>query len=267
MQWNTLSRLGRVCALMLAAFALSGCSSTMKYYVPGEPADFRALGITQTEAEAQTDASIARRLDRKPLARFPTSIAVVRVQGSGYRSYTSVGRGDVRFTVVTTRDVESQEAFDQIASLPMIAEVAALNSLVTPDRLNTEQDLRGAAANLQADMLLIYTFDTQFETKTKVKPLGLLTLGLFPDRQASVNSTASAALLDTRNGYVYGLAEASGRESQITNAWNSEDAIDVSRRKAEQQAFDGLVGEVTSMWTRVVSRYGPADAAASAGSS
>ena len=155
MQWNTLSRLGRVCALMLAAFALSGCSSTMKYYVPGEPADFRALGITQTEAEAQTDASIARRLDRKPLARFPTSIAVVRVQGSGYRSYTSVGRGDGRFTVVTTRDVESQEAFDQIASLPMIAEVAALNSLVTPDRLNTEQDLRGAAANLQGRAKLL----------------------------------------------------------------------------------------------------------------
>lgn len=255
--------LNRFCSLNTAGLIvligiLNGCASGVsRYQVPGAAADFRAMGITSTEAESQTDAGIARKLDRQPLARFPSSIAMVRVQGANYRSYTSRGYGDGCYTIVTNRDVENEAAFNRIAALPMVSDVQPLNRLVIPDRLRTELDLRGAAANVQADMLLLYTFDTEFETTTKVKPLGLLTLGLFPDRQARVTSTAIAALVDTRNGYVYGLAEATGRESQITNAWNTEDAVDQSRRKAEKQAFDGLVGEIESMWRRVAARFGP----------
>lgn len=187
---------------MMGLIWLGGCGMHAAYSVPGPPADFRALGITQDEAEAQTDVLIARRPDRKPTARFPATIAVVRVQGAHYRSYTARGYGDGRFTVVTTRDVEPDNAFERLENLPLVAGVHPLNQLVMPQRLRSEEDLRAAAANVQADMLLIYTFDTQFETNTKIQPMGLLTLGLFPDRDVRVTCTASAALLDTRNGYV-----------------------------------------------------------------
>lgn len=232
----------------------AGC---MSYRTPGAAADFHALGITPDEVAARTETSIAQRLSRKPLAGFPTNIAIARVQGPAYRSYTSRGYGEGRFTVVTARDVESDDAFKRISSMPMIAGVAPINRLVLPDRLENEESLRQAAASVQADMLLLYTFDTQFETSKKVAPMGLLTLGLFPDRVARVSSTASAALIDTRNGYVYGLAEATGKDDQLTNAWNNADAIDSSRRKAEQKAFDDLVTQLQTMWGGVVKRYGP----------
>lgn len=256
----------RMMTLMILTCAASmfatGCASS--YRVPGAAADFRALGITQEEADSQTDVSIARRLERKPLARFPATIAVVRVQGAGYRSYTARGYGDGQYTIVTTRDVEGDDAFKRLAVLPMIAGLEPLNRLVIPAKLQDEQSLRAAAANVQADMLLLYTFDTAFETHKKIAPLGLLTLGLFPDRNAHVTSTAIAALVDTRNGYVYGLAEATGRQSQLTNAWNNEEAVDESRRKAEKQAFDGLMKEVELLWPRVAARFGPAAPASAA---
>lgn len=245
---------------LLLVFALAwmgGCGMKSAYSVPGAAADFRALGITPDEVEAQTDVSIARRLDRKPTARFPTSIAVVRVQGANYRSYTARGYGDGQFTIVTTRDVEPANAFDRLEELPMVAGVHSLNQLVMPRQVRSEEDLRGAAANVQADMLLIYTFDTQFETNKKIQPLGLVTLGLFPDRDVRVTCTASAALMDTRNGFVYDLAEATAQEKKLSNAWNNEDAIDTSRRKTEAAAFVSLVGEIEKKWQRVAGRYGP----------
>jgi hypothetical protein len=55
----------------------AGCAS---YSAPGKSADFRAMGITAVQASALTDRDIAHRLDRKPLAGFPASVAVVRVQ-------------------------------------------------------------------------------------------------------------------------------------------------------------------------------------------
>lgn len=241
-------------ALIFAAMHGSGCASYSAKSMGR--ADFRAMGITQEEADAQTDVSIAKRLERKPLAGFPTAIAVVRVQDRDYCSPTARGYGHGNFSVVTTRDVEPNDAFTKLASLPMVDGVAPLNKLVLPPNLQTEEHLRQGAANVQADMLLIYTFDTVFTSDKKVAPLGVVTLGLFPDRTARVTSTASAALIDTRNGYVYGLAEATGKESQLTNAWNNKQAVDDARRKAEREAFDKLASEFPVMWRGVVDRYG-----------
>jgi hypothetical protein len=238
----------------------AGCAS---YSAPGKSADFRAMGITAEQASALTDRDIAHRLDRKPLAGFPASVAVVRVQAPGYRSRTSEGYGTGKYSIVTTRDVETDDAFNKLTTLPMIDCVAMLNRLVVNEHLRDERDLRNAAAQVQADMLLIYTFDTQFTTEKKAAPLGVITLGLFPDRQARVNSTASAVLVDTRNGYVYGLAEGSGHDNQITNAWLNASTVDAARRKAEQDAFNGLVGQIETMWKGVVNRYGPTQTAGS----
>jgi hypothetical protein len=245
-------------ALLIASLT-SGCAS---YRAPGMSADFHALGITPEAVAQSTDASIAGKLNRKPLAGFPTNIAVVRLQGNDYQSYTNRGWGDGQFTVVTTRDVETEDAFEKLKSVPMVAGVAPLNRLVLPHKIDNEETLRGAAASVQADMLLLYTFDTTFATdKERFAPLALLSLGLFPDRQARVNSTASAALIDTRNGFVYGLAEGNGQEKQVANAWSNEQAIDKSRRKAEQQAFINMSAEVEHMVRDVVKRYGPPETA------
>ncbi|MCZ6834924.1 MAG: hypothetical protein O7G85_04050 [Planctomycetota bacterium] len=247
----------RIAILALGVLSLTGCAS---YRTPGGGASFRSLGITEQDVEEGTDHAIAMRLDRKPLASFPCSIAVVRVQGVGYRSHTAHGYGYGRFTVITNRDVESSDAFDTFRNLPGIRGIAPLNRMVLPEYLNDEADLRAAAAQVQAEMLLVYTVDTVFHVEEKLAPLSLITLGLLPDDEARVSSTVSAALIDTRNGYVYGLAEASSLQTQIANNWTSKAAIDQTRRRTEKEAFDKLVIEVESMWRNVVDEYAPLEA-------
>ncbi len=253
MSYATMTRWTPMAAL--AVVLLGGCGA--RYRVPGRAADFHALGITAETVEQSTDRAIARRLDRRPLAGFPTSIAVVRTQGPGYRSHTTRSWGSGRYTIVTIRDVETEEQLVRISDLPMVAGIAPLNRLVLPRHFNSDMELRQGAATVQADMVLVYTFDTAFNVEKKIPPLGILTLGLFPHEEARVVCTASGVLMDTRNGYVYGLLEATSTRNQPANAWTSAVAVDHARRQAEADAFDQLVDAFVKLWPGVVERYGP----------
>lgn len=246
---------GRAFRFTLFGAAGIGLAACSHYTTPGGPADFRPLGITQSEVEAQTDAGIVVKMAKKPLASFPTSIATVRVQARGYRSYSLDGWGDGDFTVITVRDIETEEQLEKLSKLPMIREIVPINRMVITGHVRTERDLRDAAANLHADMLAIYTLDTKFGTSTTVPYLGVITLGLFPNEQASVTATASAVLIDTRNGYIYGAYEATSKKDRLTNAWSSQDAIDAARRDAESSAFDLLVDQFVEGWPRILSTY------------
>jgi hypothetical protein len=242
--------------LVLIAMALlvagGGCAS---YAVPGGRADFKTMGISQEQRDVDTDGSIRQALTKKPLAQFPTGIAVARVQASGYSSPTARGWGHGNYSVVTTRDIEKPEQIKRLAKLPMIEGVAPMSRILLPESLQSDCELRQAAAQLHADMLLIYTIDTQFTEEDKLKPMSVITLGLSPNRQVRLVSTASAVLMDTRNGYVYGVAEATSQESRLTNGWQSGVAVDETRRATESAAFEKLVGEFETTWRGVVQRY------------
>src|SRR5258706_577198 len=82
-----------------------------------------------------------------------------------------------------------------------------------------------------ADMLLVYAVDTTFRGQDNAAPLSVITLGLSPNQQAQVVCTASAVLMDTRNGYIYGVAEATDRGTQLTSAWTSGSAVDQARTR------------------------------------
>ena len=113
-----------------------------------------------------------------------------------------------------------------------------------------------AAAQPQCHMLLVYTLDTTFHDRDLASPLSVVTLGLSPTQATSVLTTASAMLMDTRNGYIYGVAEASAKKEGLATAWNTGSAIDASRRQTETQAFQKLVGDVETMWKGVVRELG-----------
>jgi hypothetical protein len=236
--------------MLLATSGLGGCTS---YVTPGGPASFSEMGVALTPQTA--DAVIAERLDRKPSARFPTNVVVVRVQQSGYRSYSDEGVGNGAFSVVTNRDVETEAHFARLGRMPGVSGVAPLSRLMVPDKLSNERDLRAAAAQLHADVVVLYTFDTRFGSETVVPAMGVITLGLFPSEQARVTTTASAVVLDTRTGYVYGLAEATAKEEQGASAWTTRSAIEQSRRRAELAAFEQMLASLERTWGEVVSRH------------
>jgi hypothetical protein len=236
----------RCLSLLLAAATIAACGAA-RYATPGPAADLARLATPTVGAV----------LERAPASRLPAHVAIVRLQGPGYRSRTATGWGRGAFSIVTTPDVETEEDFARIARLPRVAGAIRLNRMLVPHSLETEEDLRLAAARLRADLVLAYTFATEFEVKRKLKPAAVLTLGLLPDRRATVRTVASAIILDTRTGFVYGAVESQASEERLANAWGSEGAVDSARRRAEREAFEKLLEHLEQSWPAMVV-YSPA---------
>lgn len=240
---------------LVIVMLVSGCA---KYVTPGGPAEMRHLGVagmTEEERRELTDRSVLEALDKKPLAAFPTGLAVARVQEPGYESFTNRGYGTGKYSVVTTREAGDEEHLARLELLPMVKGVAPLGRILLPAQLDSDLPLRHAAGTLHADILLIYTVDTRFQEVGNPQLANVLLLGHLKDREMVVTSTISAALLDTRNGYVYGIAEGSATRRQATSGWNKAEVVDASRRAVESEAMGKLVKDVERVWKGVVEEY------------
>ena len=101
-------RMRMVGAIVLCVIGavFGGCS---RYVTPGAAASFRAMGITPEEVASGTDFAMREKMDRKPLAGFPCVIALARVQGPGYSSFSERAYGSGKYSVVTGRTVETDE--------------------------------------------------------------------------------------------------------------------------------------------------------------
>lgn len=236
--------------LSVMLLAVCGCAN---YRTPGEAAELQTFS---------NDVAIEAAFARKPAARFPANIATVRVQAADYSCYNTPTCGGGNYSVVLTRDVEDPEALMRAAQWPLVAGLAPLGRLLLPAQLRDDRELRNAAAKLHADMVLIYTFDTKFYESEMLKPIGLITLGLAPNTRIRIVSTASAILVDTRTGYIYGMAEATDRREDLSSAWDTESAVDDARSKAESAAFAKLVDELEKTWSAIVTTYASAEALA-----
>jgi len=158
-----------------------------------------------------------------PQPSFPARIAVARVQPGDYQSSDTVSAGNGRFAVVISSETSLADAHADLGALPHVAGVAILNSILLPDHINSDADLRRAADRLSCDMLLLYTFNDAVRVDDhEIGPLGILSLGTLPNHEAKVVVTAEAALMDVRTGYIYSTAEAAGEESQFSGALDDE---------------------------------------------
>jgi hypothetical protein len=234
---------------VLAAVALASAAGCATYIPPGPRADLQALA----------PAGVQEGFAAKPAARFPASIAAVRLQAPAYTNYylqqSGGTHGSGRYTVVTTREVEEDAQLARLSALPRVAGFVSINRMLLPAKLEGDRELREAAARLQADLLLLYTFDTAFFDTDLAKPLTVLTLGLSPTRKIFVTTTASALLLDTRTGYVYSAYEVTNRAETLATSWGSRDAADEGRRRNERDAFVKLVDELAASWPRLLARH------------
>lgn len=234
----------RSIALLLLALAVAGCAAS--YVTPGGPA--RLDDIDRPD--------IAEIASRKPAASFPARIAVVRVQAPDYRSSTAEPLATGRFSVVPTKELITDDELRAVGEWDDVAAAAPLSKLLLPAKLDSLDDLRVAAAKLQADVLLVYTIDTTFRVQGRgYGPLAVLSLGLAPDRDAYVTSTASAIFVDVRTGFVYGVAEATEKDSGLTNAWSSSDTVDAKRIAAERAACRTLLTEARQTWNGIVAEH------------
>ena len=193
---------------------------------------------------------------RQPQAAFPAHIVVARIQAPHYRSSRTEGYGSGRYSVVTTRDVETKADFELLSQLPMVAGLAPISRLLLPPKLDAIKDLRTAAARARADILLVYSLDTTFNVGTqKYAPLNVISLGFLQNQEATVTTTASAVFFDVRTEFVYGFAETTARESESVNLWNSAATVDELRVRAEQKGFHQLINELEKNWDSILKRY------------
>lgn len=233
--------------LLIAVLAvLAGCST---YTTPGAGV---ALGSI-----AEQDGDIAAAFARQPAVTFPARIAVVRVAATGYSSGSNSSYGTGAFGVVMTRDIETEESFARLGRMPQVAAVAPVSRLLVSERLQGIRDLRASAAQLRADVLLIYTIDTRFRTETaELGPLQTIALGFLPSKKAVVNATCAFMIVDVRTGFVYGSGESTATQDQRSNVWGTDAAIEAARLRAERQAFEQGLGEVSVLWASIVAQHG-----------
>jgi hypothetical protein len=229
-----------VFALMLAC---AGCAS---YVTPGAAVHLQDIDRPDIAAAAA----------RKASPNFPARLAVVRVQAPQYRSYSAEAYGSGRFSVLTTQELLTDNHMSSIVAWPGLAGAIPINRLLLPPKFESFDDLRLSAAQIQADILLVYTLDTSFRIQGRgYGPLAVISLGVAPDRDAYITSTASAVFIDVRTGFIYGVAEATAKASGLTNVWSSQSTIDKKRIEAEQQAFDGLMTQAAVTWRGIAARF------------
>jgi hypothetical protein len=178
------------------------------------------------------------------------------VQAPQYRSYSSESLGNGRFSVLTNQELLAESHMSAIQTWPALAGVVPINRLLLPPKFESFDDLRLSAAQIQADVLLVYTLDTAFRVQGRgYGPLAAISLGVVPDRDAYITSTASALFIDVRTGFIYGVAEATAKTTGLTNVWSSRSTIDKKRVEAEQQAFDGLMTQAATTWKGIAARF------------
>lgn len=250
---NTMRKLSLMvllCALMM------GCTSHVVQPMGADLAVFTGQVNEQTR-KLQTDRDIRDTLELAPLARFPTSLAIVRVQSAAARSHShGVSYGTGAYRVVLNTTVENEEHFHRLGRLDQVNSAVRLNRLIIGERNQTSQALRNGAARLHADLLLIYTINTEWTMDEDDSPLQAITLGISKYKDVNVASTATALLVGSHNGYVYATAEVTRDKQYRDNAWRNGDEIEAAQETLEQQAFDGLVDSFVKAWPGVVRAYG-----------
>lgn len=236
----------RATLVLLCIAIATGCSTSRHYLTPGAGVDLASID----------DARVRPAIESIPAAGFPATIALVRVQASGYRSYSNSSFGRGPLGVVTARDAESPEDLFALDNLPRVSSVVPLNRFLLPPWVQSRSDLRAAAALLRADMLLVYSIDTSFQVGGKnIGPLSALPLGTTPEDGVYVTTTATATLLDARTGFVYGLAEGSARDDEVARSFSETASVERARLSNEAAAFSALVGRIAALWDGILAEH------------
>lgn len=234
----------------VAALALPGCVGS-RYITPGGPAPIGEY----------TTRSVAARIAIQPEALFPATLAVARVQASGYFSYSAEGVRRGSTTMVGPQDLEADGDQDKIRAWKGLKGLARLTPIVIPAGEDDLAAFREGAASLRADILALYTLDTAFRVDDRdIGPLGLMTLGLAPTKNAVVSCTASLAYFDVRTGFCFGTVEWTERDDQLASSWTERQAVEDARRRVERAAFVGMLGEAQKAFEEIAAAGAPAKA-------
>lgn len=209
-------------------------AGTNKNYVKGSPLDFVSSGVGD---------------DFKPTVTFPATLAVARIQTAG-----NYGTGAPSYRIIDVRGYETELA-DKMERLPGLHRMVPISNILLSGNPSQPDALRQAASTLKADLLFVYSVNTELREQDWSSPLSVVTFGMAPTVTVKVITTVSGALIDPDTGYLYGVVESTEKKEQkaaymtVCNAW------DQCREVTEQKAMEKMTDQLRDLWQGVQKEY------------
>lgn len=233
----------RTAGAILAALLLGACSHTMQYtsgqdYLKGYAG---TTSLTQSAADLEVRDIAAV----EPNLHFPARIGLARIE-KGRLITLPVDEAQDWGDMATNL---GQEYGEFIAVSPLIASM--VNSSPKPNDVgHVVQHIRRGAARQHLDYVLIYEVtDLSHNEGNALQVADLSVLGMFilPSRNIEVESTATAMLIDVRNGYPYGTPSAFADKKALSTAMGRNGKSRALANKARQISVQNLTDSVTQI--------------------
>lgn len=235
-------------AFIFGAIALSACTTTQM--TSGAAYNARALSSGYIPTSS-VDAEIADIAAFEPNLSFPARVGIAFVRNGQLQALPH----DHASSWEPLRDRLQPTLGDIVPISPLIAQMVA-----TPNahlnRANTVNNIRRGAARQHVDYVLIYevaqTDQDKRSNALSVADLSIIGLFVLPSRALEVEATASAILLDVRNGYPYGTATGLATKDGLTTATRTRSKRRKLQGRAEIAAVGALATDVGTLFDALI---------------
>lgn len=231
---------------ILAATALSlvACSHTTQY-TSGQ--DYLKRADTALAQTALTSGSIDNDIRKiaavEPDLQFPARIGLARIEEGQLISIPQ----DESESWDTLHNRLGPSFGDFVPVSPLITAMVSKTVSKNLKAKSVVENIRRGSARQHLDYVLIYEVsDVSDKSRNALHLADLSILGLFvlPSRNLKVDSTATAMLIDVRNGYPYGTATAFAERKAVTTSVGSSGRKAKLKDKARVIAVEELTGDV-----------------------
>ena len=227
--------------LISTAIIVSGCGTTAQYT---SGADYLSKYSDATSHyNSQIDRDVREIANIEPTLTFPARIGLARVENG---NLTSIPADEAASWADLTNELGA--SYGEI--VPVSPLIAAMVDPYVKSHKSTKtvvDHIRRGAARQHLDHVLIYEVTNKADRKSnslRVTDLTVLGLFIMPSRKVEIDSTASAMLIDVRNGYPYGTASAYAEKSSVSTAAGSRSQKASLTDKARIIAVEKLTREV-----------------------
>ena len=222
-----------------AALALAGCAMVPQY-TSGE--DYLARYQTPTASAQSTgiDASVRQIAAVEPDLRFPARIGLARIESG---RLVGVPADEARSWAAAVETLGTGFG-DLIPVSPLVANM--VSSQRGKNGVQAVDHIRKGAARQHLDYVITYEVtDSAGSDGNALRLADLTVLGLFvlPSRDLKAEATASAIMLDVRNGYPYLTGSTFADKKGISTVVGKGDRKDKMRSAARQAAVTQIAEE------------------------
>jgi len=237
--------------LAAGAISLCACSHTTQY-TSGKDylSRYNQAAVQNTVGNKSVEADIRSIAAIEPDLQFPARIGLARIERG---RLISIPQDESEAWATLHRRLgpsfgEFVPVSPLIASMVSTVDRNALSSKIVVD------NIRRGSARQHLDYTLIYEVsDVSDKSRNALQITDLSILGLFvlPSRNIKVDSTATAMLIDVRNGYPYGTATAFAERKAVTTSVGSNGRKAKLKDKARIIAVEELTGEVETFMSEL----------------